>query len=111
MKTKSCSKLRKKLCVKSSSCKWEKRCKISRKRKPSRKSKRKSSRKSKRKGVACSKFRKNVCEQHESCTWHKRRKLPSGKIVNSKCKKNPKISASIFFNFFSKICKQANNYL
>ena len=27
------------------------------------------------------------------------------------CKKNPKISASIFFNFFSKICKQANNYL
>ena len=27
------------------------------------------------------------------------------------CKKNPQISTSIFFNFFSKICKQANNYL
>ena len=26
------------------------------------------------------------------------------------CKKNPKISNSIFFNFFSEICKKANNY-
>ena len=26
------------------------------------------------------------------------------------CKKNPQISKSIFLDFFSKICKQANNY-
>ena len=26
------------------------------------------------------------------------------------CKKNPQISKIIFFNFFSKICKKANNY-
>ena len=26
------------------------------------------------------------------------------------CKKNPQISNSIFFNFFSEICKKANNY-
>ena len=26
------------------------------------------------------------------------------------CKKNPKISNSIFFNFFSEICKKANSY-
>ena len=26
------------------------------------------------------------------------------------CKKNPQISNSIFFNFFSEICKKANNF-
>ena len=26
------------------------------------------------------------------------------------CKKNPQISKIIFFNFFTKICKKANNY-
>ena len=26
------------------------------------------------------------------------------------CKKNPQISKFIFFNFFSSICKKANNY-
>ena len=26
------------------------------------------------------------------------------------CKKNPQISNSIFFNFFSSICKKANNF-
>ena len=26
------------------------------------------------------------------------------------CKKNPNISKVIFFNFFSKICKKANNF-
>jgi len=26
------------------------------------------------------------------------------------CKKNPKISKIIFFNFFSEICKKANNF-
>ena len=26
------------------------------------------------------------------------------------CKKNPQIAKIIFFNFFSKICKKANNY-
>ena len=26
------------------------------------------------------------------------------------CKKNPNISKSIFFNFFSQICKKANNF-
>ena len=26
------------------------------------------------------------------------------------CKKNPQISKIIFFNFFTKLCKKANNY-
>ena len=26
------------------------------------------------------------------------------------CKKNPQISAMIFFSFFTKICKKANNF-
>ena len=26
------------------------------------------------------------------------------------CKKNPQISQVIFFNFFTKLCKKANNY-
>ena len=26
------------------------------------------------------------------------------------CKKNPKISKMIFFNFFTKLCKKANNF-
>ena len=26
------------------------------------------------------------------------------------CKKNPQISSMIFFNFFTKICKKANNF-
>ena len=26
------------------------------------------------------------------------------------CKKNPQISKIIFFNFFNKLCKKANNY-
>ena len=35
-----------------------------------------------------------------------------GDINNTEllCKKNPQISKSIFFNFFSKICKKANNF-
>ena len=35
-----------------------------------------------------------------------------GEINNTEllCKKNPQISKFIFFNFFSSICKKANNY-
>ena len=35
-----------------------------------------------------------------------------GDINNTEllCKKNPQISNSIFFNFFSEICKKANNF-
>jgi len=35
-----------------------------------------------------------------------------GEINNTEllCKKNPQISKVIFFNFFSKICKKANNF-
>ena len=31
-------------------------------------------------------------------------------IIEVLCKKNPQISKAIFFNFFTKLCKKANNY-
>ena len=30
--------------------------------------------------------------------------------IEMSCKKNPQISKIIFFNFFTKLCKKANNY-